>query len=825
MGNPNKFDSRQVISRDTLNRIAAAAGSELDNILRAINVEVTPLIALTESNPASLVVNVGASVLQNPETGRNKALPTLGANTPNIASGSITFPAASGGTITITPGTNSILTVASGNWVKALVYLDGNDNLNVLLGDQGASESAATTFPAPDGTMPIGYISIHNVGGVIQPIPATQIYQYTGVGAPGGGAGDDYLAAIRDMLLDSVLDMTAYVSARTAKATALDGASTASYNIVNNTYKFSSIGQTVVTAALLPYTDFLAKQWPINKAAIAVFWRSGAIDAAATYELSRNGGTNWQPVTVTRTSETSDAFQGWLEFDKEYTNSTPLNIANTAAASTEVNITTTQKVSQQITLASATRINTAGFELKKTGAPDGNYRVAIYGNSAGSPDEANKLWISPWVANSSLTTSLVLVAQTVGVQLDLAAGTYHIVLETDAAYKATFTTTTKSISLGRNTTVALNQGDNYNGTAWSGAATDYAATVVGKIYANQTLNTQALDNTSVDLNTTTAQALSQAFTVAASSTNEYRSIELKINKATANAVGRYKFQIVKDNAGSPSLLTSDVVAETQLQNVTALSTGANTKSIDISWLVTTGTYHIVVQTDAAYKAQYTTSAGVDKISMRTQSGTTPDSRRYNGTDWSNATGSGAMYFVLKGITLDLRLRITSSAANVEIPAFGVAYHEPTAINVTGLQPIQSFDFSGNLDSTDFVVNNFTVDANLVKVFDVYEGKVYKYGIFSVAGNRIIFPAGFFLRPGQQVRLIVEQMAGSNFDSSNQNAQLLAQQHFASPPGSNLPNFGLPGRGFCLMGTDGQIYECVLRIDGGIPTGWDFFLLT
>ena len=37
-----KFDARQTISRDTLNQLVNATGQELDNILRAINAEVTP---------------------------------------------------------------------------------------------------------------------------------------------------------------------------------------------------------------------------------------------------------------------------------------------------------------------------------------------------------------------------------------------------------------------------------------------------------------------------------------------------------------------------------------------------------------------------------------------------------------------------------------------------------------------------------------------------------------------------------------------------------------------------------------------------------------
>ena len=54
----SKFDARQTISKDLLDQIANATGIELDNILRALNSEVSPPLRMSASTPADLILNV-----------------------------------------------------------------------------------------------------------------------------------------------------------------------------------------------------------------------------------------------------------------------------------------------------------------------------------------------------------------------------------------------------------------------------------------------------------------------------------------------------------------------------------------------------------------------------------------------------------------------------------------------------------------------------------------------------------------------------------------------------------------------------------------------
>ena len=195
-------DARQVILRKFLEQIgnrthhdgtsdAKAAGvSELDNLLDSIDLDLKQPLRLDASNPADLVVSVGPSVVANTESGRNKSITHIGGVLPDLTSGTITFPATSGNTITVSPGNNNTLTVTSNNYIKVLVYMDSNGNLNVSLGVENATEANATVPAAPNNTLAIGYVTLFNNAGTIDNIAQSKIYQFgSGGGASSSGQG------------------------------------------------------------------------------------------------------------------------------------------------------------------------------------------------------------------------------------------------------------------------------------------------------------------------------------------------------------------------------------------------------------------------------------------------------------------------------------------------------------------------------------------------------------------------------------------------------------------------------------------------------------
>ena len=186
-----KGDDRQWIHRGTeLPRITGATDSEGDNIIDAIDSELTPPLELKETGTPDLVLNIGNIVVSNPETSLTRTIPPIVGLLPTFASGTVTFPAASGGNAVPSSGNNIVITVASGNFLKVGIYLEGDGDIFLLAGTEGASETAATQPAAVDDTFFIGYVVLENVGGTIQNITNARIYQFIGGGGGGGGTAN-----------------------------------------------------------------------------------------------------------------------------------------------------------------------------------------------------------------------------------------------------------------------------------------------------------------------------------------------------------------------------------------------------------------------------------------------------------------------------------------------------------------------------------------------------------------------------------------------------------------------------------------------------------
>ena len=210
-------DSRQVIKRSLLDIIAnktdyagtadakPANTSELDNLLDAINSELTPSFYMSESATPDLVVSVGAAEIQNPETSKKR---TSSAN-PNFTSETITFPAAAGGNIVPSVGSSVALTMSASSFMKVLVELDTADNIVLVLGTEGASEAAATLPSFTTGNTQIGYIVAETDGGSnISNLTNEFIYQFNSAGG-GSGSGGAGVLILRDRVTPSASSATA----------------------------------------------------------------------------------------------------------------------------------------------------------------------------------------------------------------------------------------------------------------------------------------------------------------------------------------------------------------------------------------------------------------------------------------------------------------------------------------------------------------------------------------------------------------------------------------------------------------------------------------
>lgn len=467
----------------------------------------------------------------------------------------------------------------------------------------------------------------------------------------GGGGGDEsttteLLERIKDRLIEAPFEWADPNIFLVDESTKISSA-TASYDIANGVYKFTSAAQNIVSIQSLD-NEFLTEEKDVDSVELMAFWNQGAIDSNATYEISRNGGVNWQAVSMARVGTTTETYRGILQFPQDTTY-----------------ITLRQAVSPTI------------------------YR---------------------------------------------------------------------------------------------------------------------------ELNTSTLQAIGQKFTIAANTSELIQRVVLYINEV-GSAAGYTLVQIVKDSAGAPSTSTNDIIMQAQVLNST-LAAGDNTITLPMSASpLKAGTYHVVIATDAAYKSAF--SAGVNSVRVRVDnvstvpvSGYAEGVRDLNAGVWSSASGSQTLINSLQGRPLDLRVRITSSASNVELKGYGVLYGRQQQVT-TGIKNREVQTFDGTIDNfNEFTLSNFLPDEDLLKIYHVETGQVYVRATnsFYLDGHKVIFPADTFDGLGT-VTLVFDQPDGASFDNAEQNASLLAANFLGSTDATI--DRSVAGRGIFLRRPDGTLRELTI----------------
>ena len=184
------LDSRQSVNRAILQELFPWVGSQtLDVLMASVNADLTPPFNVDATSTPSLVVNIGPSLVANPESNRSHSAQFIGTTIPVFSSGTATFPAASGGNVTTSTGGSTPLVLSPGQYCKVLLSIDQSNNIGAAVGT-GASSIAAAVVPPPDAnTFPFAYVVVHNIGGVIQNITQSAIVQLEGGGGGSGGGG------------------------------------------------------------------------------------------------------------------------------------------------------------------------------------------------------------------------------------------------------------------------------------------------------------------------------------------------------------------------------------------------------------------------------------------------------------------------------------------------------------------------------------------------------------------------------------------------------------------------------------------------------------
>ena len=184
------LDVRQSIYRGILQELFPyATSTTLDVLLASINADLTPPLKVDATSTPSLVVNVGSTIVANPESNRNKSISFINNVIPSLLSGTVTFPSANGGTISTSTGQTYVLTLPSGDYAQALLSVDSSGNILVTMGTPNAVLASAAVPSPVSNSLPFAYLTLQNIGGTVQNIVQNQIYQFVGGGGSGSGGG------------------------------------------------------------------------------------------------------------------------------------------------------------------------------------------------------------------------------------------------------------------------------------------------------------------------------------------------------------------------------------------------------------------------------------------------------------------------------------------------------------------------------------------------------------------------------------------------------------------------------------------------------------
>jgi hypothetical protein len=318
--------------------------------------------------------------------------------------------------------------------------------LIVLPGEAtNAVKADAPKAPFAQGTK-LGQVTVQESGGGIVAIDESAISQLGTGGGGSGGTGDanELLERLKNRLANygSYEYMTPVIFSSVEEELTDELNTTASYSVVNANYEFPSANNEFVSVQLLD-NQFLAEEIELNEIELIHYWNLEAVDTAATYEVSRDGGNEWQAVSMSRIGS-SDAYRGTHLFTEEAVNSFSQTVGGPITPPVN-DLTDLNELSRQFTLAEASTIKKITAEITKTAAATGYvYAVAVKDDGMGAPstDPLDEIGRSKFVSIDGLVAG----AQNVDFEIRFTApdsvDPYHVVFKTDTLYKTEYANST-----------------------------------------------------------------------------------------------------------------------------------------------------------------------------------------------------------------------------------------------------------------------------------------------------------------------------------------------------------------------------------------------
>ena len=689
-----------------------------------------------------------------------------------------------------------------------------------------AVKASAPLAPFASGGKKIGQVLVQNIAGVITIDTVRQL----GVGS-GSGGGD---ANSLDSLFDDILRESIYELQET-NIFEIDGDDkfdSGTATIVSGLANFAGVGNTFISTDALDIDEFLGHERDINMVQlIAIYDLLNIDDGPATFEFSRDGQAHWQEGnTPIRVGEASGQYEINHTFKREKDISVEDAYDDSANADTDLELTDTgsdQKFSQEFVLAATTEIKEVSLYLSKLGTPVGNFQILLHADD-GAGDPGVAVATSGDILVSSVPGSSTKQTLNIGdlEGLSLAAGTYHMVVQTDDDYKTSFATGVDALQVSADSSAPTPPvGQQFNGTVWADVATTALTYEVKRFddsFQNLDEHAVGLANGVEVLNITTQIKLGQPFVVPVDGDYVIQRLTAYVNKL-GTPIGNCFLQIVRDDgSGDPSTNSADIMVESGAVDISALGAGDNTITEVVSdTVIPDGTFHLVMRTDATYAGSF--SSGVDELRWRRldTAPVPPVGNKFDGATWSDIATTAFVYLI-EGRPLELAVRITSSKAS-KLKGYAINY-DILAGTFQGNNPGRTVIFvNGDDDVTDFQLT-FLPAASTLLCFDVFSGQVYRRGAFEIIGQTVVFESGTFADPGAVYMLEFIALEGGQFDNSDTNRALLAENYLGSL--NPAIDQSVPGRGGSWRANNGKLVEAAIEEDT-IPGTykWVFYEVT
>lgn len=284
----------------------------------------------------------------------------------------------------------------------------------------------------------------------------------TGSGAGGGGDASTLLGRLEDLFDETFYT---YLTPYIASSNQSDGieSTDGSFSFVSKTFDLD-FNEFLISDDLIDQ-QLLTDLEDVISVKVALVYNQLAVDSNPLIELTRNGS-EYTTITMNRTSPDSDTYTGDLIFPAEAVKQNLYEYPFTNNDSDLVlDVTNNQIIVQEFDTTQVDVIEKISLQVTKLGTPTGFIKFNIYTDNTGTPDIIIQ---QVYVAINSLSLGLNTVEFDLGKIVADTGIKYHIGLETDDEYAATYSAGVDQVSLRSDSstpTIATSQ--SFDGTVWN----------------------------------------------------------------------------------------------------------------------------------------------------------------------------------------------------------------------------------------------------------------------------------------------------------------------------------------------------------------------